>query len=206
MPNDQPQSTNHYDFLYAPPPKRRIFSNQTSFKQRLLFVVGGGVGLIIIAIIFFSLIGGSSSGSTSGLLALAQQQTEMIRVATEAEPQVSQQTTKNFAATTTLVLTSDTRQLQAYMSKNGQKVTAKELSAKQSATTDSDLASALQNGDYDVIFLEIMSDELTQYTTTLKITYNADNSGNLRLLLQDMYHSANLLTTQASDATTAVKG
>ncbi len=98
----QPGGNNPYDFIlnHQGSPKRPLLGGN-SFKQRLLIVAGGGLLLIIVLMIAFSVLF-NKSDSTTGLLGIAQSQTEIARVAELGKLSARSPDTKNFASLTSL--------------------------------------------------------------------------------------------------------
>ena len=168
----------NYDFFLNPQskPKQRFLSSNSSMKMRIVTVLGGGMVLIIIVIIISSLL--SSKPGTAGLLTLAQEQNELVRVAAKAGQQSSQQ-------------------ILAYSKKFGQKLSAKQLMLTRSATTDQQLTSAQAASNYDSVYLQITVTALNQYLQSLKQVYNSTSSKTQRQFLSTDYSAANILLNQA---------
>lgn len=206
-PQTPPPPTPNYDFFMnpAPPPKRSLIPTGSSLKQRVIVVVGGGVALMILIIIFSSVFLGNHTNTTS-LVTIAQQQNELVRVATEGDQQATQQTTKNLVLNIELGLTTNQQQLLAYLKKVGQTPSTKELAATQSATTDQQLTAAAAASNYDPVLVGILQNQLTKYTQTLKQTFAATKSTTQRQLINTDYEAAVLLLKQANSASTALAG
>lgn len=170
-------------------------------KQRLLLLGGAAVvGLIFIIIIASAVFGGN--GNSAPYVKVAQDQTEIARVAGLAvrQPSGVAQATQNFALTTQLSLTSDRQQLVSYLQKHGVKIGDKTLTALQNPQTDQQLTAALTTNSYDSIFLDLMKTDLGKYQAALKTAYASSTSTTTRQLLNDEYANTNLLLEQLAAA------
>jgi hypothetical protein len=181
-----------YSFIMDPtqPPKKpRKISFGDSPLKRILFAVGALFLLLIIT----SLINGRSHVSPQ-LVSAAQQQQALIHLTSNAanEPSLSEGN-KNFALTTKLSLTSNQRQLLAYLSRNHKKLDAKALSLKVSKSADKQLAAALSDGSYDRTFAAIMQQELNAYQRQLGLARTSTPGHNGRVLIANEQQSAKLL-------------
>ena len=193
-----------YDFLLNPAPAAKpskiagkLPLPHDPFLRRIVIILGGGIGLVIVVAILASIIFGGTSASAN-LTTLAQQQNELIRIATAASNQAVSQTTKNLAINTQLVLTTDQEQLLAYAKKHGLSIGTKELAGTKSTDTDTQLSNALAASNYDVVFIQIVQSQLTTYQALVKQTFTAihDNLG--RQLLNNDYTAASALLAQAT--------
>jgi hypothetical protein len=187
-----------YNFITNPekPAKRAWLPGGNSLPQRALLAAGGLLVLVIIFVIAKSLLGGGGSNLTP-FVGVAQDQQELIHLATNA----SQQTNlivnnKNFVATAQLSLTSSQAAIGKYLSVNGQKVNLKTLNLKLSASLDTQLTNAAAATTYDQTFQEITKAKLTAYLSDLRQAYKQTKGKNGRALLNDSYNQAQLLLTQ----------
>lgn len=194
-----PSHTPDYDFIVNPAtaPKKSLIPLPTggSILQRAAVVGGGLVILLIIIVIFVSLLSGSGNNTTP-LVSIAQQQNELIRIATVGTLQTSDQAAKNFAVASQLSLTTDQQQLLTYLKGQGHKVSSKQLLATKSAKTDSELSAAQAASTFDSTFEQIMQTELTTYVQSLKTTFASTTGSNARKLLNNDYAAAVLLEQQ----------
>lgn len=201
-PPVQPQpplgSQPDYNFILSPAqkPKRSLLPSGNSTAQRALIVLGGLFVLVIIIVIFASLFSGGGNINTS-LTSLAARQNELARIAGEGTQQAVGQSTKNFAISAQLSLSSDQQQLVTYIKTQGHKVGTKELSADQNAKTDNQLATAAAASAFDSTFSTIMQNELNTYIQELKSTYSKATKANAKALLNQEYQNAQLLLKQA---------
>ncbi len=204
QPQGSPPAPNNYDFFLNPAqaPKPGKLPNvpgvRSPFLKRLILIVGGGLLLIVVVWIFASVVLGGKSDT--GLLSVAQAQTELIRVATEGTQDATVQTTKNLAITTQLALDTDQGQLLAYASKHGTKISPKQLGLTKNASTDQQLSNAQAASNFDAVFAQVMQTNLQAYAGILKQAFNASASTTQKQLLSTEYARANLLLAQASTA------
>lgn len=204
MPPNQPINGSPYEFLNAPKQKRKLLLVNGSFKQRLLVVVGGGIILIIAVYVLGSLLKGGTSG-TDYLISMAQQQNELVTIATAAESNTStqQQTTKNLAINVELGLNSEQNQLIAYLKTIGVSVSSKVLNDTNSTALNNTLTTAQSSGNYDAVFIQVVTNELNTYVQTIKTAFSKTHNATGQNLLSKDYQAANLLLQQASSASSA---
>ena len=199
----EPGSPGHdpYEFItnpaQAPKPAIPILVGSTSSTmQRALIAVGGLVVLIIIVIIAASLLSGGGFNATS-YETVAEEQTELIRIATLGTNQAVGQPAKNFAVSAELSLTTSQQQLLAYLQKNGHKLSTKQLALKHNAATDTQLTAAQASSSFDATFTSIMQQQLTTYLSSLKSTYASASGKTGKQLLNTDYNAAQSLLTQS---------
>src|SRR6185369_7159247 len=99
----------------------------------------------LVIIILFSVIFKSSGGSTAQLTDLAQQQTEIARVADIGIQKANSTATKNYAHTVKLSVLSSQQQTLALLAKEHHKINDKLLGIKASSVTDQQLNDAAAN-------------------------------------------------------------
>jgi hypothetical protein len=205
-PQPPAPSQTPYDFMLNQTPQRGKFSMKglggQSLKQRLLIVGGVVVILIIFAVILSSLLGGSND--TLALIAVAQDQNELARVAGEANGEAAQQATQNLGESVQLSIASAQLQLTAYMKRTGQSTSNSQLGATKNTKTDAELTAAEAASDYDVVFTQVMQAQLNKYEQDIKTAFpTAGPKG--KVILQADYDGAKLLLTQANDLASALQ-
>lgn len=187
QPNNQPGMPNPYQYP-APPPEEPeqspydFFMNPQDSGRRS--ILGGGspsnkmiwiiavvlTGLIIAAIMLF--IASSGKSDTTSLVTIAQTQQEIIRVSGEGNKKTKSTKLQNFAVTTQLSMMSAQRELTSYISKQGTKLSPKELALGRKSKTDQAFAAAVAANTFDTTFASTMKSELDRYERQL-----ADASG-----------------------------
>lgn len=162
---------------------------------RIAIVVIGGLVLLTAAVIFMKILSKPANPTAGTLVRIAQQQTELARVAGLAPNAAgAAQPTLDFAITTQLSIQSDRQTLLDLIKKEGQPVPAdKVLQAAQSSKTDSTLQAAQANGNYDQTFMTATQGQLAQYEQTLKQAYASSQQKAEKDLLQAAYDHAALL-------------
>lgn len=192
------QLSQEYSFITNPekPAKQPLLPSGNSLPQRALLATGGLLALVIIFVIIKSLLGGGGSNLTS-FVGVAQDQQELMHLATNASQQKSLTVNdQNFAATSQLSLASSQATIVKYLSTNGHKVNLKTLNLKLSLSLDNQLVNAAAATTYDQTFQEITKTKLTAYLSDLQQTYKQTKGKNGRALLNDDYNQAQLLLTQ----------
>ena len=167
-----------------------------STLKRALVFGGGLVFLVIVAALVAPLLGGGSS-NTAPLVTVAQEQTELIRVALAGTTITTQETTRAFAYSVNLSITSDNKQLTTYMTTNKLKLDPKVLGFKRSATDDTQLLTAQSNDSYDATFRGVLQKDLTSYSQALKTAYSSVKGPKGRQMLSSQYDGAQLLIEQS---------
>lgn len=187
-----------YDFITNPEtPARQPLKlpGSDSIVKRAGIIAGGLVVLLILFIVIKGLLSGG--GNLPLFVSVAQDQHELIHLATNASQQQGITTTdQNFAATAQLSLTSAQSVTVKYLVANGNKISLKVLSLKVSTATDAQLTAAAAATTYDQTFQAIMKAKLTTYVSSLQQTYKQTTGKNGRALLNNDYNQAQLLLTQ----------
>lgn len=211
-PNQVPSpGQNPYEFFLNPaaPSKVKLAGKlplpKDPFLRRVAIVVGGGVVLIIAVIILATVIFGGAS-APAGLLGIAQDQNELIRISTNVGEEVTAQTTKNLAVNAELILTTEQQQLVTYAGQHGQKISTKQLTLTKNTATDTQLTNAQAASNLDAVYIQITQSQLTAYRTALKQAFDATTSSTARQLLSTDYSAAATLLTQAGSAATSLQG
>jgi len=205
MPEPAPTPQVNYDFFLNPPPKSKLpllKLNTGSLKMRLIIVAGGLLVLIIIIIIVSSLLGGGNKSTP--FIAVAQDQNELVRVATEANGQTTVQTTANLDQNVELSLTSAQQQLLEYLHTNGSKISTKQLIATVNTKTDQALAAATAVSNFDAVFAQVMQTGLQSYIHDLKVA-TLTTGPNSKILLNNDINSATLLLAQANTTVSSLQ-
>ncbi|HUC88382.1 MAG TPA: hypothetical protein VMR95_04550 [Candidatus Binatia bacterium] len=188
----------NYDFLLnpAPVPKKPLLNlSNVSFTKRIIIIIGGVFGLIILLVIVSSILGGGSAPTP--IIVVAQDQNELVRVATEANGQATLQTTQNLGQEVELSLTSAQQQLLAFLETGGKKIGTSQLTATKDVSTDQELTSATAASDFDTVFAQIMQTELQSYVRNIATAYSTVGP-NGKALLKSEYNSGKVLLTMAN--------
>jgi hypothetical protein len=193
-----------YDFIFDPSNQPKSNSRRgpslpglSPRLGRIAFVIVGFLLLIIIFSVIKSSLGGSSN--LPQLVAVAQDQTEILHLANETNQQSGLTASdQNLVATLNSSVTSSYGQLQAYIVANGHKVNPKEFQLKISGADDKELSSAETAGTYDQAFAQVMSGQLNVYIRDLSTAYNVTKGPKGRALLSSDYKQAQLIEKKFS--------
>lgn len=200
QPTPPPTHPASYDFIMnpAPQPKRTLGGN--SMVTRLLIVLGGVFVLLVVAVLFMQLLGKSGSSFDKGaMLSVAQDQTEIIRLADRGTQDAAAQSNKNFAITVELGMKTEQAELLKYLAEHGYKPKDKDLILKQSAQTDAQLDSALSSSAFDTVYAGVMKQQLQTYKQDLSAAYNRAKSDSAKTALKARYGVADMLLTQLTN-------
>jgi hypothetical protein len=185
----------NYDFIFN---HQQVKQPKTPIKLpgnifgKIGVIAGGIVVIIIIFAVASSVLKGSSNLTT--LVAVLQDQQELIHISNSAEQQADiSGINKNFAATASLSLSSCSTALQSYISAAGDKVNPSTLVLKESPTTDKALSTAEEAGDFNSTYSEIAEQQLTTYINDLKTAYSAAKGPEGRALLLSDFNQAKTL-------------
>lgn len=204
VPNTlRPSGHNPYEFIVAPNTAKasRWKLGGNKFWLQIGVLVGGVVVLMIIATVVLNALVPNKSSVTE-LTTIAEEQQELIRVATLGANQASGQSTKNFAITVQLGITSSQNDVLSYLASRGHKPTTKQLTLKRDAATDQLLTAATATSTFDTAVSNSLTEQLHTYQTSLQSTYKAAGSAAVKTLLQKNYNAATLLLQSVSTDTT----
>lgn len=191
---------NQYDFIFNAGNKRSndwFFS--ASKQTKILIVSAAALVLLLVIWIGLSLFSTAPNDATQ-LTAVAAQQAEITRVAQSASLAAQQSSTKNFAITARLSLTSDEQALLQYLNSRGVSPNTQLLAQGKNANIDKLLQSAISSGTYDQTYREVAKQQLTNYAASLKQTYSTAAGPRERALLTTTYDHAQLLLSLIGQA------
>ena len=142
-----------------------------------------------------SFLSSGDNNAKAQLLTVAQEQTEIIRVAdlAKTERAVRDQNTLNLAANTSIAMSTSKQKVVAILKKKDKKINEKQLILKKNDKTDSTLKNAAQNNTYDQVYTEILLGELKNYRKDLIETYKANTNKTDKQTLKEAVETANLL-------------
>jgi hypothetical protein len=210
MPTQQPspapngEAHDPYAFLYDTPGKKRsILPSGNSTKQRIMIVVGGFITLMILFVLLFSLILGHKSGNSASLTSLAQQQTEMSRVAAIITQNSRDNATQAFSSNVQYSMVSDQKSLVKYLAKHGVKLKSVTLNMGKKSSTDTLLANAKLAGTYEVVGTAQLQKQLQQYQNDLAVAFKSGSSAEKAELRPLYIHATTLLKNLPQSAATS---
>jgi hypothetical protein len=195
----QPPTGNSYDFILnpqkAPKPKKVGLGGNSNLALTIGFIVGGAVLIMTVLAVLLSFLGGNG-GRTTDFVSLAQTQTELIRVSDQGARTAVRQATKNLSVTIQYSLSTQRQQTINYLMRNGTTVGEKDLTLKRNATTDQQLVSAKSTSTFDLVFAQIIQDNLTAYANSLKQVHGLTTNQFEKQLLSTYYEQTQLLISQ----------
>lgn len=193
-----PNNPGQYDFITNPgqPQKQNPFTS-SSLALKIGLVLGA---LLVLLIVFVGIRSMMTSGSsnTDALTNVLIQQNELVRLsnAPKAQKQSISTAHTNSAATIQLAVTSDSRELRAYMKNVGIKIDPKKLIYPSGKATDDQLSAAGSAGTYDTTYGDVLDTQLTEYQQSLKAAYDKTQGKIGRELLNKQFDGATLLLQQ----------
>ncbi|HTB49110.1 MAG TPA: hypothetical protein VK712_03440 [Verrucomicrobiae bacterium] len=202
-PPAAPDAMSHspeYGFIMSPetvPNRSWSLPGGNSQTKRALTVFGGLFALLIVFIVIKGLLGGGGPNLAS-FTAVAQDQQELIHLATDISQQTqnASATSQNIAITVQLSITSAQSQLLTYLTNNHESIGTKTLALKVSTSLDNQLTTAAADSTFDQTFQQAIQSKLTTYQQDLKQTYAQTKGTKGRQLLSNDYNGATLLLKQ----------
>ena len=199
-PTPTPSPTpNPYEFIMNPAnqqaPKSKLPFNTGSPKGKIFMILGLGLVVIVVLLLGVSLLGGSKDSAGDSLLVVLQEQTELVRVANLANNQARQANTLSLSNNVQLSVASAQQQLLPLAKKRGIKADAKILALKQNSNTDKKLTAAAENGQFDTVFTQTMSEQLGAYKNSLNSVYGKISSQKDKAIIKSAYDGSALLLT-----------
>jgi hypothetical protein len=192
--NPHQADKNPYDFLNeSPEPKKGLLKGQGP-RQRLLIVLAGSLILLAIVALIISLAFGGAPSNKLELISIAQQQNEIIRVATIGDQKARESQAKSLGLTTKLTLISDQQPLLNALKSQKVKIAPKQLSAGKNPSTDQALTQAEQANRFDDEYIKTLQNELATYQKALKSAYDNPATGKkLKATIEKDYKNASLI-------------
>lgn len=199
MPPNQygaPSPPPDYNFIFNPPqaPKKRFgLPGGNSTGQRIAIVAVGAIILLILFTVISSALTSGSKNSTQTFINIAEEQAEIIRVATIGTQKSRGGDSKNLAMTVLLSMETTQTQTLALLAKNHHKLGAKQLAVKQNPQTDQTLTSADLNNNFDDAFTQQMQTSLNAYRTDIKNAYDISKSTSEKQILSNSFTGISIL-------------
>lgn len=191
----QPEQQANYDFIFNTNQQPNRRNNNQSMATRILVVVGIAFVVIILLGVVFRMVASNPSFDKSAMLAVAQQQTEILRLLEAGDDNSVLQSNKNFTVTAELAINSDQKALFTYLAERNYQPNPKELILRQDATASSQLEGAASTSTFDAAYEQVMETALKTYQQDLQNAY--DSGGNsARELLKTQYDHSTLLLRQ----------
>lgn len=195
--NPQQIEKNPYDFLMdKPEPKKGLLPTFSggNFKKRILIIAVGGLITLMLVVIIYGLAFGGAPSNKEELISIAQQQNEIIRVASIGDQKAREAQAKSLGLTTKLTLITDQQPLLSTLKSQKVRISSRQLSASKNPKTDDALTQADQANQFDDVYIHTLQDELTNYQKALKKAYDNPATGQkLRSTLATQYKNASLI-------------
>ena len=191
-----PGNPDPYEFIFKapqPPQKGGLLPNPRSKRGRIMVVVGLLMVLLIGAIVMSSLLSNAGKTGTQSLVDLSARQQELIRLSQLGATKAKSKTTKDLALTTQLTILSDQQRLLARLAKSGVKVSTLQLNLRRNSQTDSSLTLADQNNQFDDIFTQTLTSQLSNYQVAVKGVLSVSTGVTIRTLLSTEFTNASTL-------------
>jgi predicted metalloprotease len=188
-----------YDFIVNPnQPQRRAGLGKVGGNNNFLVKIGALLGGVVVLFIVAAVIANALLGNKNNLgdiIAIAQNETEMIRISATGS-RASDQDTRNAATNTQYTLVTQRQQWVSWLRQRGTKLNDKTLNLKKNVSTDVQLNAARQTSTFDTVLSQLMRTQLQAYSSTLQDAYNNAASKSEKAMLQADYNQVQLLLKQ----------
>lgn len=203
--NTSPSGSNPYDFILNDPPKKKrsVLPSGGSKKQRTILMAVGGIFLLIFFYMLFSIIMNSGTSNTERMTSVAQEQEEIIRVASLGERGARSTSTQSLALNVRLSVTSSQQKVLAYLNERNVELKDKDLALKANSKTDAVLKEATDNGRFDETFNTIFVAQLKDYQKNLATGYDESGNKTVKQILQEAYAQIKSLLPATEDSTSS---
>lgn len=189
---------NPYEFILSPDASAKKPSlGGGSVLKRVLIIVGLLVILTIIGTVVASFLMPKDNTGPQ-MIAVAQEQQEVVRVAGEVAQNTTSSELRNLAVTTQMSVDTNRQATVRYMTDRKIKIDDKILALKQNAETDKSFQAARSTNTFDTVAAQALNEQLVAYQANLKKAYAATTGKKARALLQTSYDTASALVTQSS--------
>jgi hypothetical protein len=192
-------SGNPYDFITssnkAPKPVGIGRGSGNSFVGKLVLIIGGAIILMVVIVFVINLLFGNKTNVAS-LLTLAQKQQEIARVAAFGQQGLSDQAIAGAAVNTRLTMITQQQTLITYLSAHKQKINPKNLALKKDTATDKRFTQAKATSTFDIVFAQVLRQQLQEYSDSVKTSYNNSTSQQAKKLLAADYQQTQMLLKQ----------
>lgn len=187
-----------YDFILNPePPAKNSPLGGGSILKRLLAIVGILLVLSIIGVFAANfLIPKDTSGAQ--IVAIAQEQQELARVASVIAQGANSGELKDFATTTQMSIETNRQASMQYITERKIEVDDEMLALKQDAETDASLKAAKSTNTFDRVAAQTLNGQLVEYQANLKKAYDVTTGEKARKILQASYDTASALVAQGA--------
>jgi len=165
--------------------------------KRVMVIVGVLVALTIVGTVVAKLLVPKDT-SPGQVTIVAEEQQELVRVATYVAVHASGTELVNFAINTQMSVSTNKQAAVDYLTTRGTKLDDKVLASKQDAATDKLFTAALSSNTFDSTATQTLNTQLTTYQANLKKAYTATTGKKARALLQDSYDAAVTLAAQGA--------
>lgn len=194
-PSGQPGQDPYGFFMEPPKPQKPSLLGGNSIKQKILLFGGAAVILILILTVVAALMSGNKQEPLA-LLAVAQRQQEVIRLAEHGMKNTKVTTLQNFATTTKVSVTSAQKAVLAELQRQGVKPKTKVLEMSKNVQTDQAFQTAIAANTYDTTFASTMQTELDTYHARLEDAASVAVTKTELAILQKQIKDTELLQKQ----------
>lgn len=198
----QPTHTSNdpYDFILHPESSQGKLQPSNSPLKRVLVVLGFLVVLVIIIAVAANFLLPKDL-TVSQMTTIAQEEQELVRVATFIASNARETELINFAVNTKMSVGTSQQATVAYLSTRKVALQSKQLALRYDAKTDTLFKAALASNSFDTTAIQTLNTQINEYKADIKVAYGATKSKKARAVLQDSYDTAVALSEQGTSLT-----
>lgn len=189
---------NPYEFILNPDTTHHKAPSNDSLLKRVIVIVGIVVIIAIIGVIVARLVVPKDS-SVQQVTAIAQEQQELVRVATYIVSHTKNTDLINFAINTEMSVDTNQQASVEYAANRGVELGEEQLALKKDTKTDTLLSAAISTNTFDSTAAQTLTSQLNTYQINLKKAYNASSGQKARAVLQASYDTAVTLAAQGTE-------
>ncbi|HET7673153.1 MAG TPA: hypothetical protein VFK11_01410 [Candidatus Saccharimonadales bacterium] len=188
---------NPYEFIMNPEAPKRGFYIGGTPKQKIIFGCVALIALIIMIVITNSFLSSADNAQKDRLLALAQTESEISRVAEKASENISDKNLLYRATTVKLSVDSTKQEIISALAVRGKdKLKSKDIGVEDPAN-DAVLTKGQQNSRFDQTYSELLQKQLSDYQKQLEEAYAGGNSTE-KAIFNDANEQIKLILKDAS--------
>jgi len=190
-----PSASNpNYDFIFndkAAPKKSKLPTGLNS----IVLIAGTLIVIMILVLILSAVFGSKSSLDKASLTDVIGKAQEINRISSAQQPNLKDPNVSGLAATAAVASDSDQATLSNYLTSHKVGIDKKKLAlyATNDKSIDNQLTAAQQGDTLDQAYSSYLKTALSSYAEALKTAYAANQSINIKNILQQAYNSTETL-------------
>lgn len=167
------QQPSNFDFMLKNQPKPPSrFSGSFGWIPKPAKIILIALGPLLVLAVLYGVFFSGKTNDVDRIKSVIAYSHEISRISLAVQQGTKNTITKDLATTAEVVLSSQERELIKYLGERKIKIDQKSLILRQDKNTDSQLAAAAQNNNYDETYYSYLKSNLGSYQNELTLTYN----------------------------------